>query len=152
MEVKEWDTPFKEGTIFIVDLSWSGKNFSVEYHEGPAYELSGSKKHSDYALIVSIFHLETEAVYDVMFKVVSGFRLLDEGGLLELWTPEKRFPNCALIKGHLWSKESPITFLSGYEDEWSHFIATEDECVEVVAHEHPQIKFVEKVSKRELTT
>ena len=152
MEVKEWDTPFNEGTIFIVDLSWNGKNFSVEYPKGPAYELRGSKRHSDYALIVSVFHLETEAVYDVMFKVVSGFRLLDEGGLLELWTPGKKSPNCALIKGHLWSKESPITFISGYEEEWSHLISTEDECVEVVADEHPEIKFVEKVSKRESAT
>ncbi|MCG9656861.1 hypothetical protein VME0621_03071 [Vibrio mediterranei] len=152
MEVKEWDTPFSEGTIYIVDLSWNGRHFSVTYPDGSGYELKGSERHKDYALIVSVFHEETETLYDVMFETVSGFRLLDEGGLLELWAVGEKFPNCALIKGHQWSKESPITFISGYEDEWSHLMATSDECVEIVSHKHPDIKLVGKSSKRIATS
>lgn len=150
MEVKDWNTPFSEGTIYIVDLSWNGKHFSVKYPDGSGYDLEGSKRHSDYQLIISVFHEESESLYDVMFEAVSGFRLLDEGGLLELWTQGTKFPNSALIKGHLWSKESPLTFISGFEDEWSHLIATSDECAEIVSDQHPEIRFIEKISKREL--
>ncbi len=145
MEVKDWNTPFSEGSIYIVDLSWNGKNFSIKYPDGNMYNLSGSKRHDKYPLIVSVFHVESEGVYDLMFKFVSGFRLLDEGGLLEIWNEGESFSNCALIKGHGWEQESPITFLSGFEDEWSHLIATENECVEVVSREHPEIKLVEKI-------
>ena len=147
MEVREWKTPFSKGDLHIVDLSWNGGHLSVDYAEGNRYELVGSKRHSIYSLIISLFHVETESIYDLKFRNVGVFRLLDESGLLELWKENEVSLNSLLIKGHAWSKESPLTFLMGYEEGWSHLVATQDDCVEIVSDEHPEIELVEKINR-----
>ena len=147
MEFDTWATPFSEGEIHIVDLHWGARDWWIEYADGKRYETKAPFESENEALLVSIFHRESETVYLVTFEYPIAFRLLDEHGLVEVWAEKQTPANCLKVKGHGWSKESAISFAMG-EDGWSHIIATGDECVEVVCSASPKVELKERLKAK----
>jgi hypothetical protein len=146
MEFERWVTPFEKGEIWLVDLSWGVKDWTLEKEGGLKYSISGENKHEHNDLIARVFHVDSEMLYEVAYKVVSGFRCLDEHGLTEIWNSDD-YPalNTIKLKEHGWHKESPLTFFMGNDGEWSHLLITKDECVEVICKSPPHVKEVRKV-------
>ncbi|ABV38301.1 hypothetical protein Ssed_3697 [Shewanella sediminis HAW-EB3] len=139
-----WDTPFNEGELFLVNATWGGDEWSVSYPDGKTYRLpmpTGSKE----ILTLTLFHLETEAIYELRFQSASAFRVLDEGGLLDIWSEKQTNHNCFKVKGHGWSEGSPVSFAMGSDDGFSYCISTDDDCVEVVCDQPPEIFFKQKL-------
>jgi len=139
-----WDTPFNLGELFLVNAMWGGDEWSVSYPGGKTYRLpiaTGSKE----ILTLTVFHLETEGLYELRFPSASAFRVLDEGGLLDIWAEKETVHNCFKVKGHGWSEESPVSFAMGSDDGFSYFITTGDDCVEVVCDRPPEITFKQKL-------
>ncbi len=86
----------------------------------------------------------------VDFTNVKGFRVLDEGDLLEFWNPESR------IKGWLWEVKSGGWFdlekiregfvtgiLDGESKPNEYFILGITDCVNVISYNEPKITIIE---------
>ena len=145
MEFESWLTPFDSGDVWLVDLSWGAKEWTLEYPNGKKYSVSGSKAHEEYDLIARVFHVESETLYNICYGVVNGYRCLDEHGLTELWNGNSPKKNTFKVKGHGWHKESPLTFFMGNSEEWSHLLVTNDECLEVVCQKPPVVQVNQKI-------
>ena len=153
IEISEWQTPFQDGNLSIVSLDWGYKKFSLGRPKGYEYETKGHDE--DYELSVVVFHLETEHIYAIKFPSADTFRILDEGGLLSIWSAKdwrEKAKNTVKIRGHEWSKESPLSFFHNSNDGWSFLIATSMECVEIVTTSEPDISLVEKIELKETIT
>ena len=145
MEFEQWKTPFDSGTAWIVDLSWGVKEWTLEKPNGFKYTIFGSDSHRKDELIARVFHESSESLFEVVYESVNGFRILDEHGLTEIWNDSPPKANTFKVKNHGWHKESPLTFFMGNDNEWSHLIATDEECLEVVCHDSPEIRYLGKV-------
>lgn len=146
MEFSNWSTPFEEGDVWLVDLSWGTEVWTLEKADGRKYEISGSNKHKNNELVARVFHENSETLYEVAYENVNGFRNLDEHGLTDIWNSDHPDSNTFKIKGHGWHKESPLTFFMGNSDEWSHLIITGDECLEVICQSPPTVKVIKKIN------
>jgi hypothetical protein len=77
------------------------------------------------------------------FAEVEAFRVLDEGGLTQLWaaSAENARPGRTTfrVRGHKWTSESEIVFHLGTSEGWSYVIATGDDCIEVLTRTEPLI-------------
>ena len=144
MEFKSWPTPFENGSLWLVDLSWGTKEWTLEKSNGVKYLIKGDAKHENHELVARVFHEESQTIYELLFESVNGFRCLDEHGLTEVWSEKRPKFNTFKIRGHGWHKESPLTFFIGNDGEWSHLIVTSDECLEVVCRESPIVKVIGK--------
>lgn len=79
----------------------------------------------------------------VTFNRVRGFRVLDEGNLLEFWDPDTR------VSGWLWQvqkgswfdlERSREGFMSGVNRDYKEFLVLGiDDCVSVITSQEPQI-------------
>ena len=145
MEFETWVSPFEEGTVWIVDVSWGTDKWSLTKSSGSKVEILSNPKHKGFDLIVRVFHEETEALYELAFETVNAHRLLDEHGLLYLWSSERPNKNTFKLKGHAWHEESPLSFAMGNCQEWSHMLVTNDECLEVICRESPTVTKLENV-------
>ncbi len=144
MEFQSWPTPFENGSLWLVDLSWGTKEWTLEKSNGVKYLIKGDAKHEYHELVARVFHEESQTIYELLFESVNGFRCLDEHGLTEVWSEKRPKFNTFKIRGHGWHKESPLTFFIGNDGEWSHLIVTSDECLEVVCRENPIVKVIGK--------
>ena len=144
MEFQSWPTPFENGSLWLVDLSWGTKEWTLEKSNGVKYLIKGDAKHEYHELVARVFHEESQTIYQLLFESVNGFRCLDEHGLTEVWSEQRPKFNTFKIRGHGWHKESPLTFFMGNDGEWSHLIVTSDECLEVVCRESPIVKVIGK--------
>ena len=152
MEFEHWKTPFENGAVWIVDISWGTKEWTLEKSGGVKYRIPGAEKHDDIHLIARVFHENSESLFEVVYKLVNGFRLLDEHGLPEILNDSRPMSNTFRVKNHGWHKESPLTFFMGNDNEWSHLIVTNQECLEVVCQHSPDIRFLGKVYANESNT
>ena len=144
MEFQSWPTPFENGSLWLVDLSWGTKEWTLEKSNGVKFLIKGDAKHEYHELVARVFHEESQTIYELLFESVNGFRCLDEHGLTEVWSEQRPKFNTFKIRGHGWHKESPLTFFIGNDGEWSHLIVTSDECLEVVCRESPIVKVIGK--------
>jgi len=140
MEFESWSTPFESGSVWLVDLSWGTKEWTLKKPDGVKFAIKGEAKHKNYELIARVFHEDSQTIFELLFESVNGFRCLDEHGLTEVWNNNRPNFNTFKLKGHGWHKESPLTFFMGNDGEWSHLIVTADECLEVVCSESPIVK------------
>ncbi|WP_192890952.1 hypothetical protein [Vibrio bathopelagicus] len=147
MIFEPWDTPFNEGTLSIISVVWGGDEWRVSYSSGKSYHFQMPAR-ARALLTVTLFHLESESVFELKFLSASAFRLLDEGGLLHIWSERQINHNCFKVKGHPWSIESPVTFAMGSDNGYSFFITTDDDCVEVVCRYPPEIVFLQKLQPK----
>ena len=147
MQFDTWSTPFEFGTIFLVDLSWGTKTWTLEKADGTKYEIKGNEKLENINLIARVFHLKSEMLYEISFGIVNAYRCLDEHGLTDVWSSNPPKVNTFKIKGHGWHKESPLSFFMGSDSEWSFLLVTGDECLEVICRGEPKIRAVEKIER-----
>jgi len=128
VKIKIWETPFKDGNIEIISTVW--------------------EEYADNELSIKIYHMKSKSIYLINFKYISAYRMLDEHGLLEIWGERDKqslqIVNTYLVKGHIWSEESIISFLQAYQDGYSFLIATEGMCVEIIAPDIPLIQMIKK--------
>lgn len=115
-----WQTPFENSDIELLH---------VEYMQGGK-------------LTIRIRAENPQASYRVAFERIAAFRVLDEHGLLQLWEKTTELGTrpalrTFMARNHLWTKESPITFLMS--EGWSYFIVSHFECVEIVSSVAPSI-------------
>ncbi|KZZ46369.1 hypothetical protein A3759_06645 [Thalassolituus sp. HI0120] len=142
MEFDSWSTPFEEGNLWLIDLSWGTKEWTLEKPNKVKYIVRGDAKHEHHELVARVFHEESKMVFELLFESVCGFRCLDEHGLTEVWSRDRPRSNTVKIKGHGWHNESPMTFFMGNEGEWSHLLITADECLEVICSASPIVNDV----------
>ena len=71
MQFETWSTLFEQGTIFLVDLSWGTKTWTLEKADGTKYEIKGNDKLENVDLIARVFHLESEMLYEISFGIVN---------------------------------------------------------------------------------
>ncbi|MEG3346732.1 hypothetical protein, partial [Pseudoalteromonas sp. P80D2] len=81
-----WPTPFENGSLWLVDLSWGTKEWTLEKSNGVKYLIKGDAKHEYHELVARVFHEESQTIYELLFESVNGFRCLDEHGLTEVWS------------------------------------------------------------------
>ena len=156
VEFAPWQTPFADGALTILDAHYQSGKLILEYPaEGIEYRIPSECAPRDFALIVRLFHKETDSVYVLHFQNVGAFRLLDEHGLLELWQETEKqggrpAQSTFKVRNHLWSKESEAAFHFHAKEGWSFIIATEWECVEVVCSEPPDIQRERTLERRRM--
>ena len=122
----------------------TGDDELTSYSNPPLIDLKGSK------LVVTVFSLEKSAIFDVSFFGTNGFRVLDEGGLTDIWCHYDKKKAVGLgdaslfrLSGHGWSKES---FLSFFNNPFSWMISTSWDCVEVISANEPQVTLVKEIA------
>jgi len=85
------------------------------------------------------------------FDDVSGFRVLDEHGLDELWNASKSTPRPVSttfkVKGHLWQTESELSWIMK-SCEFSYMIATNWDCLEVITNSEPSTKIIPAIVRK----
>ena len=85
------------------------------------------------------------------FNDVSGFRVLDEHGLVDFWNASRDTPRPASttfkVKGHLWQTESELSWIMR-DCEFSYMVATNWDCLEVIAGCEPSVKMIPPVVSR----
>lgn len=141
-EFDQWVTPFSDALIEILEVAYSParpwpKDATPQYRTN-----SLLRSNNDSDLMARVYVYETDKMYRVTFDTISAVRLLDEGGLLELWGKTAEFGGrpgrtTFRVRNHGWTKESPISFLCA--NGWSFVIASQDECLEVVSANQPKI-------------
>lgn len=101
-------------------------------------------------MVVRVFSVKLEAVYQIHFYDVGAFRVLDEHGLqemIEALRENDSFPTFR-ARHHGWSLESPLSFHMGTEEGWSYVIMTGWDCVEVLSQSEPQIVLESKLEPK----
>lgn len=142
-EFGEWATPFADADIEILEFVHSPRRPWPD--DAPFHYRMGSllRSHNDADLVARIYVYEPEKVYRVTFDRISAVRLLDEGGLLEIWAKTEELggrpgQTTFLVRNHAWTEESVLSFLA--TDGWSFIIASDNECLEVVSANPPRIE------------
>lgn len=136
-EFGEWVTPFTDAEIEILEVLYSPKR---ERH----YRIDSLlPEHDDRDLVARIYIPDTDKIYRVVFPWISAMRLLDEGGLMELWVKTREFggrpgQTTFRVRNHAWVRESFASFMST-DDGWSFVIASRNECLEVLTMTAPII-------------
>lgn len=140
LEFSQWETPFTNSEIEILEVVHSPVR-PWPANDVPYYRAKSLLQfHDDNDLVARIYSYDMNKIYRVSFETVSAFRLLDEGGLLELWgSAGWRGDRTSRVRNHAWTKESRGSFISGTNDGWSFLIASQNECLEILSEEAPQI-------------
>jgi hypothetical protein len=102
---------------------------------------------SRYVLEATFISVEKEAVIRVASNDVVAFRVLDENGLVDLWSASQAMQRSGRATfratGHKWTDESFLVFLDGGErPRFSYFVATKDLCLELVCVDEPVVEVV----------
>ena len=106
-------------------------------------------------LTASFTALNRKEDVEFRFPDTWAFRVLDEGALLELWAASSEAPRPAQttfrVRGHKWQDESFLAWIHGTSEPYfSYMIATDWDCLEVVCHGRPKVRWIEKrVAKAE---
>lgn len=145
-EFSAWQTPFENSSVLVLDVAFSRPRLWPEGREPTATQpLLEALQSAE--LVIRVYVHGEASIYRLSFDSVSAFRVLDEHGLMQLWHKTDELggrPGQATfrVRNHLWSEESPLSFL-GTQDGWSFVIATGDDCVEIVARTPPKIELEE---------
>ena len=156
IEFGDWSTPLLGKEIYILSVGYSRDNeFGLGIKTDKHYLIRNSHfQNSAFTdLLVRVFCVESEEVYQIQFYNVGGFRVLDEHGLQEIIASneiETKWPTFPTfrVRHHGWTNESPISFHMGTTDGWSHMIMTGWDCVEVLTLDEPKVTLESKVKSR----
>ncbi len=139
-EFAEWTTPFTDAAVEILEVAYAPRGAT------PAHMLvhapSRWRDPEGRDLVARIHVRDAASIYRLVFPTIAAMRLLDEGGLLELWEKTTELGGrpgrtTFRVRNHAWTRESALSFLAS--DGWSFVIATDDECLEVVSATAPEI-------------
>ena len=149
IELGPWETPFADRRLAIVDVVYGNGGVEiVDHRRDRRLRVPPSREVAESELRIRALALDDGSLYSVRFARVTAFRLLDEGGLLELWTATEALGGRPArttfrARGHSWSRESPIPF--EHAGGWSYVLATDNECVEVLSDVAPAIALEQRV-------
>lgn len=140
-EFAEWHTPFENADLLVLEIAYAPE-LALAESEPECFDASLFRQRDSKALTIRLYDNATAKIYRVRFASVWAFRVLEDHGLMEIWAETKKRggrPAHAtfLIRNHLWTKESPFTFV--HSDGWSYMIATQEDCVEIVSAQPPDI-------------
>ncbi|MEL4387700.1 hypothetical protein [Shewanella xiamenensis] len=65
------ESPFENGTAWIIDISWETSKRGITKSDGSKVEIARNNKHENIDLIVRVFHEGTEALYEVSYEKVN---------------------------------------------------------------------------------
>lgn len=142
-EFSQWQTPFENSKIAVLEVAYhSDISLPDQYQSGHQYR-SLLRSSQEAKLEIRLYAYDENRIFRVSFDTVSAFRVLDEHGLIQLWEKTAELggrPGQTTFKArnHLWSEESLISFL-GAQDGWSFVIASDGDCIEIVARAPPKI-------------
>lgn len=144
IEFEKWETPFSTGDLHVLSVAWGQGPIELSWSNPPRkFLFNADQPEETPALTAHIFDSDRQKLYSLSFETVSGFRVLDEHGLTEIWGAENYDPKslgkCFRVRNHSWHKESPVTFLFGMTGEWSYLVTTLEDCLEVVSGSEPTI-------------
>jgi len=142
VQFASWDTPVANDDLTLVSLRYGLSPSRVEYRDfALALTDEGPHPHELEAVFLSREKL-TAVVFG--FNDVRAFRVLDEAGLVELWSASAQTPRPSnstfMVRGHGWQKESDLLWFHG-ENQYSFMVATNWQCLEVVTSTQPTIEF-----------
>lgn len=156
IELADWSTPLLGKEIYILSAGYSKDNefgLGIKSERHYIIENSHFQNPTFTELLVRVFCVDSEEVYQVQFYDVGGFRILDEHGLQEIIksgqdeTVWPTFPTFR-VRQHSWSSESPLSFYMGTNDGWSYMIMTGWDCIEVLTSSEPKVTLESKVESR----
>ncbi|WP_437921454.1 hypothetical protein [Sphingobacterium sp. LRF_L2] len=102
-----------------------------------------------------LFHEQNEATVNLKFDKIVGFRVLDEGNLLEFWNKQR-------AKGWLWEvvengwfdlEKKREGFILGYYDDHNtkeYIILGIDDCVSIITYSNPVISGIKNKDEDKL--
>lgn len=141
-EFGEWKTPFADATIEVLEVVHSPPRRWPEA-AAPHYRTNSLlRSHAAADLVARIYAYGLDKIFRVTFDTIEAMRLLDEGGLVELWAKTEALggrpaQTTFRARNHAWTEESVLSFLA--TDGWSFMIASDNECLEVVSTNPPVI-------------
>ena len=154
IQFAEWATSVDSDDLFLAQLRYGSSEAAVSFaKEGFTLELPESAVEERGALEATFLSRQKRAVVVFSFEHVSAFRVLDEHGLLDIWDASGKTarPACTTfrVKGHKWQEESFLSWSMPGCD-FSFMIATDEDCLEVVASSEPTIRILPaKVTEHE---
>ncbi|SDD83039.1 hypothetical protein SAMN04488071_1410 [Kordiimonas lacus] len=156
VEFERWETPFEFSDTVIFDVQYGNGGFYLYLAEGQKlWDLAPSNEKNYDSLTIRLFCPDDQTVYRIEFDQIGAHRVLDEGGLLQLWSSDERRkirnksdkpPMTFRVRGHGWSEESPVSFIHSTTDGWSFVISSSITCVEVLSFNPPEIIAEQKLS------
>ena len=144
-----WQTPFSDAKIEIIDLCFGNGGVDSQIDEHGSFKKDAERSIGMSDLSVRVLVYETREVCQLHYKDVFAFRVVDEGGLNEIWqaTSEqggRPGETTFRVAGHTWSKENEFGF-ANVSEQGAFMLATDWDCLEVLCIEPPEIKVLEKI-------
>jgi hypothetical protein len=142
VEFDRWQTPFENSEIEIIEVIYAPEFRWSETGISRYRKNSSIKEGKNSHLSILIQDDETDKFYRISFKHIVAIRLMDEGGLEEIWSEKFRLEKPVglttfQVRNHSWVKESILEFLK--TDGWAYMIATRGNCLEIVSTIPPTI-------------
>jgi hypothetical protein len=145
----EWPTEVSDDDLTLVGITYGGSGWVDFPQEGFGLALPEPSSPPDGDLEALFISREKKAVVRFSFRNVQAFRVLDEGGLVELWHASQNTPRPAnttfKVRGHGWQAESALEWLMSTTDNFSYMIATSLLCLEVVCSTKPSLELTPAV-------
>lgn len=147
IEFAAWPTIVENDDLALGRLHFDLGSPLLTFASGKSLALPSERPVSQYVLEATFISVEKEAVIRVASNDVIAFRVLDENGLVDLWSASRtrQRSGCATFRatGHKWTDESFLVFLdSGERPRFSYFVATSDLCLELVCLNEPVVEVV----------
>jgi len=142
IEFARWATEVENDDLTFAGISY----FATDHVLFPDLELAlpGAPQNPEFDLVATFFSREKQAIVRVLGQNVGAFRVLDEGGLVDLWVASKERPRPGRttfrVRGHGWQQESELEWVMGAPpDGYSYMVATRWQCLEMICYDPPHI-------------
>lgn len=147
IEFCAWHTLVENDSLSLATLNYQNESQIIFASNDLSLEWPDID-HSEPMQLEAIFlSREKRAAVRFRFRDTRAFRILDEGGLLEMWEASDRVPRPAAttfrVRGHGWQNESPLVWAMLTDQEhYSYMIATDFFCLEVISGEIPDVSLM----------
>ncbi|WP_114520478.1 hypothetical protein [Altererythrobacter sp. ZODW24] len=154
IEFAPWPTEVENDELIFVGVKYGGYAKTEFVQEGLSLELELDYGDESDGLEVTFISREKKAGVCFSFDNVSAFRVLDEHGLVELWSASSSTPRPAQttfkVKGHKWQDESELSWVMS-SCEYSFMVATGSNCLEVIANCEPTVTLLPATVTKQIT-
>ena len=143
-----WPTEVQDDELYLGKLSYENKASIAQIApDGLTLGLPAGDLSQSYMLEAYFVSVKKRLIVKFGFGEVIAFRVLDENALLELWDASQGNSRPARTtfraRGHKWQAESFLAFMSADSSpRFSYFVATEEECLEVVCKDEPVVSII----------
>lgn len=145
VQFRSWHTPVEDDDLILGRVMFDAGAPLATFADGSSLSLPSEPSPRPFPLVATFISTDKRAIVTFGFPAVTAYRVVDENGLVELWEANSRHPrptgSTFRVRGHQWSKESFLAFVDDDEKgAFSYVVATQNLCLEVVAHMEPEIK------------